>query len=84
VDNRALPENYAEQSALRERLEAMLSELTPQQQQALTLRFGFNGEAEHTLTKAGECMGVSRERVRQLEASALKRLRMQQEKLSSY
>ncbi|CAA9368980.1 Cyanobacteria-specific RpoD-like sigma factor, type-2 @ Group 2 RNA polymerase sigma factor [uncultured Leptolyngbya sp.] len=84
VDNRALPENYAEQSDQRAYLEAMMAELTSQQQQALTLRFGLNGEAEHTLTKAGECMGVSRERVRQLEASALKRLRMQQEKLSSY
>jgi len=84
VDTSAMPEDYAEQSALRDNLEEMMAELTPQQQQALTLRFGLNGQPKHTLTKAGKFMGVSRERVRQLEASALKKLRRQQEKLSSH
>ncbi len=83
VDTRSLPEDYAQQSAQREHLETMLSELTPQQQRVLSLRFGLKGEVEHTLAKAGERLGVSRERVRQLEASALKRLRLQQEKLFS-
>lgn len=75
VDTRSLPEDYAEQSAQRDHLEEMMAELTPQQRQALALRFGLNGEPEHTLAKAGECMGVSRERVRQLVRDALKNLR---------
>ncbi len=79
VDTSAMPEDYAEQSAQRAHLEAMMAELTPQQQQALSLRFGLNGQPEHTLTKAGLSMGVSRERVRQLEASALKKLRRMQQ-----
>ncbi len=74
-----MPEDYAEQSAQRAHLEEMMAELTPQQQQALSLRFGLNGQPKHTLIKAGLCMGVSRERVRQLEASALKKLRRMQQ-----
>lgn len=84
MDTAPAPEDYAEHSALRDELESLMAELTPQQQQALSLRFGLNGQLEHTLTKAGECMGVSRERVRQLERDALKRLRRQQENQSSH
>lgn len=84
VDSRSLPEDYAEQSAQRDHLEGMMAELTPQQRQALALRFGLNGEPEHTLAKVGERLGVSRERARQLERDGLKRLREQQEKLPSY
>lgn len=79
VDTSSMPEDYAEQSAQRAHLEEMMAELTPQQQQALSLRFGLHGQPEHTLTKAGKFMGVSRERVRQLEASALKKLRRMQQ-----
>lgn len=77
-DTGSSPEDYVGQFALRESLEKMLAELTPQQQQALSLRFGLDGQSEHTLAKAGECMGISRERVRQLERDALKKLRTMQ------
>lgn len=71
----SLPEDYLGQAAVQEDLEEMLAHLTRQQRDALTLRFGLDGQQEHTLAKAGECMGFSRERVRQLERDALKKLR---------
>lgn len=69
------PEEYAERVNQREHLERLLVELTPQQREALSLRYGLDGGQEMTLAKVGKCMGVSRERVRQLEAAALKQLR---------
>jgi len=81
LDTGSLPQDFVEQSALRDDLEEMLAELSPQQQQVLKLRFGLNGEPEHTLAKAGERLGVSRERARQLERDGLKRLREHQDKL---
>lgn len=78
VDRGSLPEDYVGQAAVQEDLEEMLAHLTQQQRDALTLRFGLDGQQEHTLAKAGECMGFSRERVRQLERDALKKLRTMQ------
>lgn len=78
VDRGSLPEDYVGQAAVQEDLEEMLAHLTRQQRDALTLRFGLDGQQEHTLAKAGECMGFSRERVRQLERDALKKLRTMQ------
>lgn len=70
-----LPEEQAEQCDRRELLENLLTKLTPQQQEALSLRWGLRDGNPLTLAKAGEAMGVSRERARQLEAAALKQLR---------
>lgn len=70
-----LPEEQAEQHERLVLLHKLLAELTPQQQEALSLRFGLGDGNPLTLAKAGECMGVSRERARQLEAAALKQLR---------
>jgi RNA polymerase primary sigma factor len=65
----------AESADLSERLQRILDELAPRQREALRLRFGLDGLNERTLSEAGREMGVSRERVRQLEAMALARLR---------
>jgi RNA polymerase nonessential primary-like sigma factor len=52
-----------------------LQELTPQQREVLTLRFGLQNGKELSLAKVGEQLSLSRERVRQLERQALDYLR---------
>ena len=58
-----------------EQLGRWLSQLTPQERQVLELRFGLDGEQRHTLAEIGRQMEVSRERVRQVELKALRKLR---------
>ncbi len=53
----------------------LIGMLTPREQLILRLRYGLGSEEEHTLEQIGQYLGLSRERVRQLEARALKRLR---------
>jgi RNA polymerase sigma factor (sigma-70 family) len=65
----------AESADLSERLQRSLTALTPRERDVLRLRFGLDGLPERTLLEAGSEMGVSRERARQLEVSALARLR---------
>jgi RNA polymerase sigma factor (sigma-70 family) len=57
------------------RIRELLEDLPPRQQQILSLRFGFVGDRPMSLREIGECVGVSRERVRQLEKHALQELR---------
>ncbi|RLC65884.1 MAG: RNA polymerase subunit sigma [Chloroflexi bacterium] len=70
-----LPTQRAELHLLRENLEEMLTNLSPREVRILRLRFGLQGEKAHTLREVGEKLGVSRERVRQIEAAALRKLR---------
>jgi RNA polymerase primary sigma factor len=65
----------AEAADLSERLDSALGELDPRQRQVLRLRFGLDRRPERTLGEVGEELGVSRERVRQIEAEALAELR---------
>jgi RNA polymerase primary sigma factor len=53
----------------------MLINLTPREDRVLRLRFGLNGDRAHTLREVGDKIGVTRERVRQIEANALRKLR---------
>jgi len=52
-----------------------LADLTPREQRILRMRFGLGGASEHTLQEVGETFGVTRERIRQIEAKALEKLR---------
>lgn len=55
--------------------EEMLKGLSPREERILRLRFGIGGEAEHTLQEIGKELGVSRERIRQLETTALHKIK---------
>jgi len=69
------PPEAADHGLLREQLEAVLSTLTPRQARILRLRFGLHDGHSYTLEEVGRKFGVTRERIRQIEAQALRRLR---------
>ena len=69
------PVDAATQHLLQETIEEVLSELTPRQSHILRLRFGLGGGEPHTLEEIANKFGLSRERIRQLEKEALRRLR---------
>ncbi|RDH49758.1 RNA polymerase sigma factor, RpoD/SigA family [Fischerella thermalis] len=78
------PEYYMTQEFLRQDLNNLLSELTPQQREALALRFGLADGNEMSLAKVGERLNLSRERVRQLEHQALAHLRRRRANVKEY
>ncbi len=69
------PMDVANRELLREKLEQLLDTLTPKQARILRLRFGFVDGRTYTLEEVGRKFGVTRERIRQIEAQALCRLR---------
>jgi len=69
------PHAAAEASALRDVVQEAISGLTPREERILRMRFGIGGSGEHTLEEVGEIFGVTRERIRQIEARALAKLR---------
>jgi RNA polymerase primary sigma factor len=69
------PHAATEASALAEIVGEALADLTPREQRILRLRFGIGGAADRTLEEIGKEFGVTRERIRQIEAKALEKLR---------
>jgi RNA polymerase primary sigma factor len=69
------PTQITEKRLLRESLERMLADLTPREARVLRMRFGLDGDRAHTLKEVGDRIGVTRERVRQIEGKALRKLR---------
>jgi RNA polymerase primary sigma factor len=69
------PSLSAARMLLRERLKEVLVDLTPREQKILTMRFGLEDGITHTLEEVGKEFGVTRERIRQIEAKALERIR---------
>jgi RNA polymerase primary sigma factor len=69
------PTQSAEQHLLRERLEEMLSALTPREVRILRLRYGMHDGRSYTLKEVGDRFGLTRERIRQIERRALRKLR---------
>ena len=63
-----------EQRALREILEKLMGELSEREQAVLIARFGFEDGVEKTLEEVGQTFGVTRERIRQIESKALRKL----------
>lgn len=83
-DTGASPEEFALQSALKTDLERLMADLTPQQRQVLTLRFGLEDGQTLTLAKIGDQLNISRERVRQIEREALSKLRKRKATIGEY
>ncbi len=69
------PEEYAENEILKEKIKEVLQTLQPREQQVLELRFGLVDGICHTLEDVGKRFNVTRERIRQIEAKALRKLR---------
>jgi RNA polymerase primary sigma factor len=69
------PHAAAEASVLRDVIVEAIGGLTPREERILRMRFGIGGMAEHTLEEVGKIFGVTRERIRQIEARALSKLR---------
>ncbi|WP_277405934.1 sigma factor-like helix-turn-helix DNA-binding protein [Lacrimispora xylanisolvens] len=61
---------------LREEINKQLQSLKPREQIVVNMRFGLNGHMPHTLEEVGDHIGVTRERIRQIEARALRTLRL--------
>ena len=78
------PEDFATQSSLRTELEQLMAELTPQQREVLSLRFGLEDGQSLTLAKIGDRLNISRERVRQIEREALTKLRKRRADIREY
>ncbi|MEH2252740.1 RNA polymerase sigma factor, RpoD/SigA family [Nostoc sp.] len=83
-DDGPSPEYYTNQEFLRQDLNNLLAELTPQQREVLALRFGLEDGNEMSLAKVGERLNLSRERVRQLEHQALAHLRRRRANVQEY
>lgn len=69
------PPEEASYTLLREQLEDVLATLTPREQQVLRMRFGLQDGKPHTLEEVGKEFDVTRERIRQIESKALRKLR---------
>ena len=74
-DNCTHPDLDIEEEQTKEQLNAVLKTLTPREEQVIRLRFGIGQEKSWTLEEVGQTMHVTRERIRQIEVVALKKLR---------
>ncbi|GIL39562.1 RNA polymerase sigma factor RpoD [Roseiterribacter gracilis] len=73
--NAVLPLDAAIQANLRETTTRVLSSLTPREERVLRMRFGIGMNTDHTLEEVGQQFSVTRERIRQIEAKALRKLK---------
>jgi RNA polymerase primary sigma factor len=69
------PEETATDRVMKAEILSILDTLQPREKEIIVLRFGLGDDQPHTLEEVGRIMGLTRERVRQLEARALKKLR---------
>ena len=74
-DDAVVPLDAASLVSMRERVADVLHTLTPREQELITMRFGLDGKRPKTLSEVGVELGVTRERVRQIEAKVLSKLR---------
>ena len=81
-----LPSTAAAQNLLKKRLEEISGELTPRELKILSMRFGLKDGVMHTLEEVGKEFGVTRERIRQIQAKSIEKIRKHRElkKLKDY
>ena len=81
-----MPNQAASRKLLKSHITDILSELTPREQKILRIRFGLEDGVTHTLEEVGQEFGVTRERIRQIEAKALEKIREKEQlkKLKDY
>jgi RNA polymerase primary sigma factor len=70
------PEEFTTRSLMQEQVRAVIDALPMREAQVLLLRYGFHDGKSHTLQEVGDRMGITRERVRQIENQALTKLRV--------
>lgn len=75
-ENMKNPFDFVSQGALHEAIDAILCQLSDREEQVLRARFGLDDNIPRTLEDVGKTMGVTRERVRQIESKALKKIRL--------
>ena len=83
-DDGQTPEDFATQSSLKGDLRTLMADLNSQQQTVISLRFGLEDGKNMTLAKIGAALGISRERVRQIEREALTKLRKRRGDMREY
>lgn len=83
-DTGQTPEDFATHASLQLDLEKLMEDLTPQQREVLSLRFGLSDGQPLTLAKIGHRLNISRERVRQIEREALAKLRKRKGNIKEY
>ena len=69
------PLEFTQDKIFREEIEAVLQTLTPREEKVIRLRYGLDDNRARTLEEVGKAFGVTRERIRQIEAKAIRRLR---------
>lgn len=74
-NNAVMPLDAAVQTNMRDSVTKVLASLTPREERVLRMRFGIGMSTDHTLEEVGQQFSVTRERIRQIEAKALKKLR---------
>lgn len=74
-DEQMMPQEMIEQESQNKRLNSILSSLNPREAKVLRMRFGIDMQREHTLEEVGEDMNLTRERIRQIEAKAIDKLK---------
>ncbi|MEM1367491.1 MAG: RNA polymerase sigma factor, RpoD/SigA family [Cyanobacteria bacterium P01_H01_bin.15] len=83
-DDGQSPEQFVQYSSLQSDLEKIMLDLTPQQRDVLTLRYGLTDGKPLTLAKIGSQLSLSRERVRQIEREAIAKLRKSRSDMREY
>jgi len=73
-------------TSLREEVDKVLSTLAPKEEKVIRMRLGIGEENDHTLEEVGDVFGLTRERIRQIEAKALKKLQhpLRQKRLEGF
>ncbi len=72
------PNDYVSRNQLREKLDSILSSLSPKEERIIRLRYGLDDNHSRTLEEVGREFGVTRERIRQIEAKAIRKMRASQ------